>query len=374
MTLITENIRNIPGWSTRRKIIVLESDDWGSIRMPSRAVYQKLLKAGLGLNDGDGERYSLYDSLESSIDLASLFQVLVSHKDHNGSPAVFTAVGVVANPDFNKIRECGFQKYFYEPFTITCNRYKGSENNLDLYHEGFQNRVFIPQFHGREHLNVAVWIKALQSNNLETHLAFNEGMWAFVPKENLWKGLEYEAAFQPSELSELETHEAIIKEGLDLFENLFGYRAKYFVPPNGHINNRLNSISFKEGIKFRSTAKIQAEPYGSGKIKKRIHWLGQKDKSGIKYITRNCIFEPSSGGKDWVDSCLCDIKSSFRWKKPAIISSHRVNYIGVHDTSNREKGLKELHRLLSSIVKAWPDVEFMSTVQLGNLMNSKESE
>lgn len=29
---------NLPGWHTRRKIVVIESDDWGSIRMPSKEV------------------------------------------------------------------------------------------------------------------------------------------------------------------------------------------------------------------------------------------------------------------------------------------------------------------------------------------------
>jgi hypothetical protein len=371
ITSVFKNLRNIPGWSTNRKIVIIESDDWGSIRMPSREVYKKLLTEGLGLNSGDGKRYSMYDSIETSADLQFLFQTLHSFKDIHDSSAVFTVVAVVANPDFEKIRENGFQKYVYEPFPETCKKYNGCGNTFQLYKEGIENRIFVPQFHGREHLNVPVWMKALQTKNTETHLAFNEGMWAFVPKQNLWEGLEYEAAFQLSDISELETHKEILKEGLALFEILFGYRADYFVPPNGHINNELNTTCFEEGIKFRSSAKIQIEPAGNGIIKKKIHWLGQMEKSGIRYITRNCFFEPSSGGKDWVDSCLNDIKIAFRWHKPAIISSHRVNYIGAHDATNRNNGLKQLNMLLSSVKKNWPEVEFMSTSQLGSLMNHK---
>ena len=29
------NLSNLPGWRTSRKIVVIESDDWGTIRMPS---------------------------------------------------------------------------------------------------------------------------------------------------------------------------------------------------------------------------------------------------------------------------------------------------------------------------------------------------
>jgi len=32
------NVANIPGWRTDRKIVVIESDDWGAIRMPSKEV------------------------------------------------------------------------------------------------------------------------------------------------------------------------------------------------------------------------------------------------------------------------------------------------------------------------------------------------
>ena len=44
--IVTHNLLNIPGWRTKRKIVVIESDDWGSIRMPSRDIYEKLLAEG----------------------------------------------------------------------------------------------------------------------------------------------------------------------------------------------------------------------------------------------------------------------------------------------------------------------------------------
>ena len=73
-------------------------------------------------------------------------------------------------------------------------------------------------------------------------------------------------------------------------------------------------------------------------------------------------------GRDWVDSCLNDIDIAYRWKKPAIISSHRVNYIGALDSGNRENGLSKLNQLLKEIVTRWPDVEFMTSAELGDLM------
>ena len=35
---------NFRGWNTKSKIVVIESDDWGSIRTPSKEIYNHLLK------------------------------------------------------------------------------------------------------------------------------------------------------------------------------------------------------------------------------------------------------------------------------------------------------------------------------------------
>ena len=62
---------------------------------------------------------------------------------------------------------------------------------------------------------------------------------------------------------------------------------------------------------------------------------------------------------------------AFRYNNPAIISGHRVNFSGHIEPSIREFGIGELNKLLNRIVKRWPEVEFMSSVQLGELINNK---
>jgi hypothetical protein len=67
------------------------------------------------------------------------------------------------------------------------------------------------------------------------------------------------------------------------------------------------------------------------------------------------------------------IETAFRWNKPAIISSHRVNYCGHIDPNNREIGLSALKNLLDQIVNKWPDVEFMAADELlENLENIRK--
>jgi hypothetical protein len=334
--------------------------------MPSKAAFEKLSKAGVDLISGDTARYNINDTLASKEDLSALFDVLQSVKDKNGKPAVFTPISLVANPDFEKIKESGFSSYFYEPFTETLKRYN-REDAFPLWQEGIQKKLFIPQFHGREHLNVQVWMRALKNKDEHTLLAFDNGMWGF--KNKLPHGINYQAAFDIEFLEDLEVQKSVITEGLELFEKLHGYKATFFVPPNGPFNSQLEENAFRNGISYISTAKIHREPQGNGQFKKKLYWLGKKNKYGQRYITRNAFFEPSQPGKDWVNSCLNDISMAFKYKKPATVSTHRVNYIGAIHPANRDSGLFHLKELLQQIIKNWPDVEFLTSEKLGRLIS-----
>ncbi len=363
---VFRNLSNIPGWRSNRKVIVIESDDWGSIRMPSIDAFKKLESLGLDLRSFDAGRYNLNDTLASESDLENLFEVLSRHKDSAGKQVVFTPVTIVANPDFERILKENFNTYYLEPFTETLKKIPGCEGSFKLWIEGIEKRLFVPQMHGREHLNVTAWMNALRSGEEHTRLAFGEHVTGFVPLK--YPEVDYQAAFLLWDPEELEYHKKVIIEGLGIFEDLFGYRAEYFVPPNGPFNNKLNQILVENGIRYRSTSKIQNEPAGYGKTRRVPHWIGQKDRSGLIYMTRNCFFEPNQPGKDWVNSCLNDIRTAFRWHKPAIISSHRVNYIGSLNPANRDSGLRQLDALLKEIIKCWPDMSFLTTPELGKLM------
>jgi hypothetical protein len=360
---IYKKISNIPGWKTKRKIVVIESDDWGSIMMPSRKTFETLKKHGVNVGVSWESRYNLYDSLASSEDLIALYEVLESIKDKNNQHAKFTAVSLVANPDFEKIKDSGFTTYHYERFTDTLARYNRADA-FELWKEGTEKGLFYPEFHGREHLNVQYWLRELQRNDAHTRIAFDNGMWGFNRGEG---ELSYQAAFDLDQASDVDEQHHIIEDGLNLFKQLHGYAAQFFVPPNGPINNRLEKTAAENGIKYMSSPKLQKEALGGGKTKMHFRYLGKKNKHNQIYITRNVFFEPS-GEKNQVNRALEEIELAFKFKKPAVISSHRVNYIGVIDESNRTNSLKELKNLLTQVLKKWPDVEFMSSTELGDVI------
>ena len=359
---------NIPGWHTNRKIVVIESDDWGSIRMASKDAYNDLLKRGIPV---DKSIYNRYDALECNDDLDSLFDVLDSVRDSQGNPAVLTVNTVMANPDFDKIRECDFMEYHYEPFIKTLERYPQHDRVYDLYKKGIINGLLKPQFHGREHVNVCHWMKDLQLSNQYTHIAFNMNMFSMNYSDEIKHCREvYLDAFSATTYNERYELERVIKDGMSLFRELWGFSSVSSIAPCYIWNDEIEKILNAEGVKIMQGTTIQNLPLLTGAgYKKKYHYTGQYNSLGQLYVVRNCFFEPSNSPSiNNVSYCLKSIELAFKYHKPAIISSHRVNYMGLLEPSNREKNLKELAELLTSIICFWPDVEFMSTDQLGNIV------
>lgn len=359
---ITHNILNVPGQRINRKVVVIESDDWGTIRMPSKEIYDELLNKGYRV---DLHPYEKNDSLATEEDLNNLLAVLNQYKDINGNSPIITANCAVANPDFEKIRNSQYREYFFEPFTDTLLKYKGCTHSFDLWKRGIDSGIFIPQFHAREHLNVARWMYFLQNKDEDTLLAFDRGMMGIFPLKNHELGNLFQVAYNDFEYK-LQPIENIVVEGLKLFEKIFGYKSETSIAPCYTWHPRLEKVLYEYGV-----VGIQGSVYQRVPGDKRIrHWMGTRNSYGQIYTIRNCYFEPTIRPDiDYIDDCLYRIKCAFRWNKPAIISSHRLNFVGSIHLQNRDNNLKMLSSLLKTILKKWPDVEFMSSNQLVRLLN-----
>ncbi|MEL7222438.1 MAG: hypothetical protein AAGJ93_14040, partial [Bacteroidota bacterium] len=66
---LSRALSNLPGWRTKRKILVIESDDWGSIRIPSRDAYDQMVAAGVPMYEN---AFTSNDCLEDDTDLEYL--------------------------------------------------------------------------------------------------------------------------------------------------------------------------------------------------------------------------------------------------------------------------------------------------------------
>jgi hypothetical protein len=366
---ISGTITNAPGWRTHRKIVVFESDDWGSIRMPSKDVYHILLKKGIRV---DQCPYNRFDSLESDSDLTALFDVLTSFRTANGKHPVITANSVVANPDFTKIEQSGFEEYYFETVRETYARHPRHANSFALIREGMARELFYPQFHGREHLNVSRWMSALRNKLPESSLAYHHGVFGISTDITAEKRKSYLAAMDyDAESDRLEKHD-ILRSGLELFESEYGYKSESYIAANYIWGNDLLPVLYDHGVTFIQGMRSQSHPDpSSGKNYSIRHTLGERTRSGQLYLIRNCFFEPAlTSHIDPVDSCLREMRTAFLWKKPSVISVHRINFMGGIEESNREKNLRSFHALLTSIIRTWPDVEFMTSTQLGETIRN----
>lgn len=362
------NLLLIPGWHTRRHIVVIESDDWGAIRMPSREVYEQFLKEGIAV---DKDPYCRYDRLATKHDLEHLFEVLDSVRDKNGNPAVLTANAVVANPVFDKIAETGFREYSYEPFTETLNRSPEHAGAWEMWQQGMKEGLFRPQFHGREHLNVKKWLNMLREGHPSTLRAFKLQCYGLTSSVDPSIKRNYMGAFNSGLKDDIENYGILLKEGLDLFEQLFNYRSKSFIATTYTWNPGIEPYLVEGGVRYIQGLVTQKIPLDDDTTIQFVKkgYQGTKTRYGLIRLMRNCFFEPSQTlGEDCVNECLHRIELAFRWRKAAVICAHRLNFIGSIDPNNTDRNLPMFRQLLTEIVKRWPDVEFMSSDQLGEII------
>ena len=352
--------------------MVIESDDWGSIYMPSVEALHKLNTIGINTRS----HFLQYDSLESRTDFKVLFDVLRKHRDSTGRHPVITAVANVANPNFEVIESVRFKNYALETFVDTSKRFDESKGIIEDYRKGIEERLFYPIFHGREHLNVNRWMRLLQEDNFAIKSAFFAGVPAIGMDEHGNSLPDLRAAFDLDNITELSNQKEILESGLKIFEQVFGFRSRYMVPPNGPFNSQLEPYLKTLGVDFIGTSKIHLSPLGMGEWKKEYRYLGKRNNCGQIYLTRNCFFEPSSSehakDKNWVASCIQEISSAFLMRKPATISSHRVNYMGSIQEANRERSIERLDKLLKEIIRKWPNVEFVTSEELGDIISNGE--
>jgi hypothetical protein len=345
-------------------------DDYGNVQLASRDARDRLFASGLKTIT----RFDQFDALETPDDLEALYQTLTSVRDISGRAPVFTAFSVCANIDFERMRETGFTNYYYEELPDTFEKLNGYGGAWKLWRQGIEQRLLAPQFHGREHLNVKVLMEGLQNRNPLMLACFDNRSYTAIADTG-YRTIDFSAALDFYHFDENEALKAIAVDGLNLFEKVFGYRATNFTPcgSNGY-SYTLNPVLKAGGIKYIDTSRFKADHLGEGKFEKRVfNYTGKKNELGQSFLVRNCVFEPTDDrGIDWVAFCMKQIEAAFRWNMPANISSHRVNFCGHIDPANRSIGLEGLRKLLAKIVQRWPEVEFMTSQELGELITAGE--
>lgn len=366
------NVKNILGWKTKRKIVVFSVDDYGNVRVNSKAARANMDDAGMKIYS----RFDLLDTLETKADLAALYKVLDSVKDKNGRAAVFTPFALPCNIDFERMAAENYEQYRYESLPETYQKLallqpEAYAGTWELWQEGIAKGFLKPQFHGREHINLTIFNEKLKNKDAALRTALENRSFTSIDDE-AYPTMFSTAAFDFWNFNENKAFARIIEEGLEKFETVYGYRSNYFTPPVYNIHHSLYPTLKEKGIQYIDLGLVRREHQGLNVFKREFNFTGKKTKERLTIVVRNVVFEPTEErGIDWVAFTMKQIERAFRWNSPAIISSHRVNFCGHMDVKNREKGLLALQNLLDAIVKQWPDVEFMAADELGDLISKK---
>jgi hypothetical protein len=123
------------------------------------------------------------------------------------------------------------------------------------------------------------------------------------------------------------------------------------------------------GVETLQGGRAQRLPVEGLGTKVKKHFMGELNNSEQILLVRNVELEPSiNQGIDWHRYVISQIKNAFLWKQPAVISTHRLNYIGSLQEGNREQNLLLLEGLLKEITEKWSHVEFMTSDRLGELI------
>jgi len=363
------NAKNLIGWKSDRKVVVFSVDDYGNVRLDSKEARLRMNRKGLKIHS----RFDALDTLETREDLEALFEVLTSVKDRNGRNAVITAFAVPCNINFEKMAEDGYRKYHYEPLTDTYRKlsalYPGSYDGAwELWKEGMALGLMVPQFHGREHLNLKVLDEKLENRDRHLLIALENRSFTSISSSG-YDTISPMAAFDFWEFEENDRFHTIIGDGIHWFEKVYGYQPEHFTPPVYHAHPTLYPTLESYGIRYIDAALYTRIHQGEGRFTRTFNYTGKRVGDNLRVMVRNVVFEPSmKRNVDWPAYAMKQVEAAFRWNRPAVISSHRVNFCGHIDEENRRNGLSELKVLLNGITRRWPDVEFMAANELGGLL------
>ncbi len=223
--------------------------------------------------------------------------------------------------------------------------------------------VWEPEFHGNYHFDPAARMDAVADPAaLEAArggvLAFPASSWCF----------------------ELDSRRGIdvvrgeLDRGLRIFEGLFGRVPASVVAPD-YVWDRRHEIMWREaGFHVVQAKREQRRPSAGGGIVPRVAKVLERrwrklTEAHLIYLERNCRFEPAQESPDagTTERCLGEIRRAWDGGRPAIVETHRVNFVNL-DRETTERCFDSLARLLAALVEGpGPAPHFVTDSELAQL-------
>jgi hypothetical protein len=337
-----------------RPIVMIQSDDWGRVGIPSTDALERLKSAGADVGHSRWDYYGL----ESEADLASLKDVLMGIRDRDGALACITANFVMANADLARMRDEGFQHFrwigidrgFPEPW---------KENLMPAYRDLIGAGIFEPALHGFTHFNVTALMQCLQDESERGRRA-RLLVAHDVPYLASWTP-EYNFALVTRGGRENYLNTAAqdewVASGVRLFTDAFCTAPRATCAPG----YRANAVT-KQLWKKHQIEAVQS--VGPG---------GLEANDGLIELQRNVTFEPVLEEGEVVARALDQARRAVAQGAPIVICTHSINYV-TRFARGAERSRELLRKLLGSLLVLFPDLRFARAGEVIDALKSARSD
>jgi hypothetical protein len=351
--------KNRGSLSVHDHVVVFDSDDWGCQRVRSEK-QRAFLESDPNFHPRD--IFENGDSLETKQDFESLSHVLKAFSDSSGRHPNFTLNYVLNNLVFSEDQNASetFDSFRFESVEQTYLRcgvpllWKKDDGEK-------WDSVFSFSLHAFAHLNQTRFREDVIQKKNGAELFYRNGIVASEDPHNIFCYMDELGGGEEG----LSNEKSSLEKSAQQFKELFGFSSICYAPSCGVISPSLLSAFAPLGFRFLKISDSFYRSFDGHKFHKHSFHIGETiGKSSCRFLIRNCNFEPIFSKKEAVAMCLRDIEFAFRANKPAVISTHRMNYVEGFTPRNAQEHLKMLSELLAAILKRYPDVKFMSTDEM----------
>lgn len=342
-------------WS-KRKAIVLESDDWGGVTRTATPNAEACRQAEPLWAVSRG-RYDTWrkGSLETVEHMQRLFEVLQAFRGGDGRPVVFSPMVLVGNPDFDAIEANGFTAYVDIGIDQGWPAPWRGEGTIEKAREGMKLGIWRPEYHGRtHHYSGQRWVDVLRGREDDTLLGFFALRMFGISECKV--GIEYD------DMDEAAQYEWT-KVGIERFERCFGRR------PDCAINSDATEVTERVWQRFGVKVRLNAQNKG--------RTMGETNPdTGMFYITRNVMLEPQGQPDDQTNrGCSGAYAKTLEvWaaNQPACVSIHRKNFTSL-DPEEDATSWSQFEQYLSSIQTNHPDAAYLCDWEAAQLWQTGTS-
>jgi hypothetical protein len=315
----------------RHPVLVIESDDWGA------------------------------GPLSQAPALRDIAEVLGRHRDASGRAPTLNLALVLAVPDGPAIQVDGV----YRRICLDAPVFKPIVAAL---RQGRASGVFALQLHGMEHY----WPPALiASDDAQVQAWLRQPVPATTeslpsPLQSRW----VDTTRLPSTPHVEATIRAAVAEEAQTYTRVFGAPPAVVVPPTFVWTRTVEQAWAGQGVEivvtpgWRYTGRnAQGQPDGDeGPI------VNGDSHGGVTYLARTDYFEPSRG-RD-APYALQALTRATAEGRVCLLENHRDNFI--NDAQQHQASLFELDKLYGSALKQYPDLRFLSSLELGAVLRARD--